>query len=243
MTVQEAIEKMAEYKRAFQVFFFTLLVVFVGISFFYREKEEKSESKFTLYSKELETFLAKRSFDETLYTNIVKFLKQNPASSPGNEQKLTQHLFTLGERHKALFYAHQALKRTKSHVPYYHEYAYATLLIEEQKYEEALRKALDLQQILQKDDQLWNEKHTIMNRSAHLMASNLLRIATLQRMLGQQSQELKALTALREFLGLASGKENISSASEQTRLTFISDFSSPACSLADFINERERVLR
>lgn len=235
------IEKFAEYKRAFQAFFISLLALFVGVSYFYRGKGAEKEHKYAKLSEEVDRFVRSKSFDEPLYSSVAGFLKNNPDARPGTEQKISQHLLSLGEVEKGLSLAKRSLKRSESHTPYYHEFAQATLLIEGNQYEAALEASLTLQEKLRYDEQL--RDGSIMQRSSHLMASNMFRIAMLHRILEQHAQELAALASLKEFLGLSSGIEGALTADEQTRAAFVSEFSSPSYALLDYIHERERLSR
>jgi len=235
------IERLAEYKRAFQAFFLTLLVLFVGLAYAYRGESKEKESEYLVLSQNVRDLLSKSSFNEALFESVTTFLKTHPESRPGVEQTIAQHLIAVGEEAKAQALASKALMRAKTHAPYYHEFSMATLLMEKGALVEALTVACSLKDKMQHDELLW--QGTTMKRSAHLMSANMLRIAMLQRALGQRSQELLSLTALKDFLGLSSGTKETLTADEQTCKAFIAEFSSSSRSLAEYVREREVALR
>ncbi len=235
------IEKAASYKRLFQVFFLLLFSLsFVGIY------TTKKKSGTTLLEREydgsIQAFLKKQDFDEALFRLAQNEVKKYPSLTLGNEHKLIQHLFTVGASKKGVVLAKTAVKKMKEHAPYHAEFVQGTLLIQEEKLEDALTLSKKLEEKLRCDPSLWNGSDVIMARSSHLMAMNLLRIATLYKELDLREAELKALTALKEFIGNSSRKEVVATTDHQHKADFLAQFSVGSASLLDYIHAREKAL-
>jgi tetratricopeptide (TPR) repeat protein len=121
------------------------------------------------------------STDETQenLSELQAILLKYPEIQPKYDGALAQFLISRGDIEAASSYANRAIERTKAEgLPIYKSYTDTTLLIANNRYDEALQKARELHM------RLVTEK-----TSPTLQAINLLRIAMLQQILGQSEQE------------------------------------------------------
>ena len=127
--------------------------------------------------------------DEEKLVSLEQMLHKHPELHGKYDAAIANHLFSIEKGLEAKGYAFQTLKRTHASAPYHARYAKTTAAISEGKYQEALPEAESLKQELQGQE-----------GTKVLYGFNLLRIAALQRELGNHDAERKELKELQQYL-------------------------------------------
>jgi hypothetical protein len=164
--------------------------------------------------------------DEALYQSMKEAIRLVPALEKKYEAAIAQKLLDTDRLHEALRMANHSLDRIKGEIPFHAAFAGATLLIEEEKYQEALENAVALKE--------WMGPSFLLEpKSGSLLyAHNLLRIASLQKELRNQPGE-KAAWA--EVESLLETKSPLASA-------ILSSFTDKQVNLTHYIAERKKFL-
>lgn len=163
---------------------------------------------------------------EKFYPSMRDALEKVPQIKSKHTGTIAQELLFGGQIDEALVFASEVGKRVKDEVPFHIDYGKTTLLIEKDQLQKALEKAVCLKELMG-EEFLQEEKG-----GALLYLHNLIRIASLQKSLGNQPGELAAWSEVEE--GLRKCKNSAK--------TLLSYFSEESISLIDYIHERKRVL-
>jgi hypothetical protein len=125
---------------------------------------------------------------------------------------------------------------------YYLDFSKVSFLIEQRQFGEALALTIDLQKKILEDASFWREKDLNTLFGADLVLFNQFRIAMIFKEMGNASEELAALTELKNMIveGTARGFNSIP---REVIERFESHFLSGQLSLLDFIAARERILQ
>lgn len=128
---------------------------------------------------------------EQAYERLINTISYYPDLHAKYDGLLAQALLIQNQPEKALLYANSALKRTsEANDPFYSSYASATILVAENKKEEALKKAQTLkEQMIAQGTERSNNPEQIQFGTL-LYAMNLLRIGMLQQDLSLNNEEL-----------------------------------------------------
>lgn len=223
---------------------FVLLIAFYRFSNTHTTESEKSylqaSSDFVNFTK------ASQSNDpnaENLLSNLIVLMNSHPELHAAYDGALGQLLLNRNAVDEAIPFVTRTLKRTEvNHLSYYNEYASTTLLISEQKYQEALNDALILQEKMGK---AINEFADDFQRSfgEELFALNLFRIAMLQQQLGDRAAELQSWQLWKQYAGLSTPKTPLPiRANSQAFRSVIQYLAVGNISLPDYIAFREKTL-
>lgn len=164
--------------------------------------------------------------DENLYTSMQQALKSVPALQKKYEAAIAQRLINTHRLEDAVVMANRALLRVKEEVPLHASYGKISLLIEQEKYQEALEGAVALKERMGTS---YLEKE---QTGSLLFAYNLLRIAALQQKLKNKPGEKAALEELEAFL----------KTEHKSAKALIHTFSEDATNLSAYISERMKNL-
>lgn len=174
------------------VILFVLLYRFFGGS-------EKSQQDFYEAESSLLTLQQNPEDTQNALDRLQKILKAHPELHAKYDGLIAQALLNKGDVQEAKPFASLAIERTKAeNSPYYTDFALTTLLIAEQKYDEALLQAKALLQKMQAQEEKQNDNSV-------LFAYNLLRIGMLQQQLGAMED---AQQTWKEWIGLAEQSSN-----------------------------------
>lgn len=152
---------------------------------------------------------------------------------------LAQTFLNRGLPENAQPYASATLSRVASNdLPFYSEYAENTLLIAQQHYQEALQKALTLQNMMR-------EALSSPTRSFgdELFALNLLRIGILQQETGDGSGELQTWQEWSRLAGFNRNQGIAAVVDPQAFRAVIQQLAIGSISLPDYIAHRENILK
>ena len=170
---------------------------------------------------------------------LALVMKQSVRKVPGLEQALeaeiAQTYLAQGLPSMGMKEAMRSVSRLHEISPLHAQFSQDTLLIETQKFQEALEGAVSLKEEMEKtfDSGLWKGRR--MKGGSALYVCNLLRIAFLQKQLENRAGELAAWEEIRGLIEL----EGKTSAAAQ----FLKNhFGSDEFGLTDFISQRERAI-
>ncbi len=127
---------------------------------------------------------AGKEFDQN---GLAKLLKKHPELKPVFSHYLEQNFAIIGDLSGVKTVSEETLKRLSFIDPIYKEYAKASLLIEEGKYEEALANAIQMKASL------------VEASSPNLYGLNLIRISFLESLLGKKGVKMEEKTISREL--------------------------------------------
>lgn len=176
------------------------------------------------------------------YNRLQAIMSKYPELHAAYDGMLAQTFLNRNNVADAKPYAQATLARTKSNdLPYYADYASATLLISEQKFQAALEKAKSLQT---KMIEAIAAQKTADKRSFgdELFALNLMRIAMLQQQTGDKAGELATWQEWKQYAGLATNKNQNVKVDPIAFRAVIQQLAVGAISLPDYIAFREKAL-
>lgn len=235
--------------RIWQILFANKFVVAVGVIAFISILG-LSYSNFRGSSKKVKDFIAfeglKKDVDHSSLKQIDRlnrYTHRYPELKPQVEYLLARALMNQKDLSLAMALTQHNLTYGSFVRSYYLDFSKISFLIEERQLEEALALSLDLEKATLKDPRFWEEKKANAIFGADLVLFNKLRIATLFKMLGNLSEEISALSELKQMIteGIVGGtiaipKEN----SNRFEAQFLKGMST---SLLDFIAAREKTLK
>lgn len=170
--------------------------------------------------------------------SLSSLLKRHPDLQSKYDGPMAQTLINREDFKQALPFAERTLVRTgQDHLPFYADYAETTLMINDQKYGEALKKALALKgkMIEAKEDPHATEF------GDPLYLFNLLRIAMLQQQLEQKSEELKAWQEFKQAAIQSSEKSYF--VQPEMFEAILKQLQEGRASLFNYIEAREKLLK
>lgn len=189
----------------------------------------KSELNYINAENEFQRFIAEKngpSMQESL-NKLNAMLLAHPELHAKYDGLIAEKLLATANTEESLPFANAAINRTLSeNSPFYSDYSTTTLLIAEQKYEEALKNSLNLKELLSKNNDASN---------GLLFAFNFLRIGILQQQLGLEKDELATWN---EWKTATNSKVNKESFEKLTN-----HFNIEKLSLTNYIETREKLLR
>ncbi len=127
--------------------------------------------------------------NEEKLTSLEQMLHKHPELHAKYDALIANHLLSIEKGLEAKGYALRTLKRTSAAAPYHTRYAKTSVAISEGKYKEALSESEQLKLDLQSQE-----------GTKVLFGFNLLRIAALQRELGNYEAEQTELKELQQYL-------------------------------------------
>lgn len=222
---------------------FGVMLLFSLLFFLYRMSASdriKAENDYLLAAKEYTTFL---SLDgkattplarEEAFKGLEAIVERRPDMAAKYDALIAQALIARQEVDRALPFAKRTFQRTRGdHLPLYRDFAEATLLLSQNKGDEALAKSRDLAaSIVEKGEK---------EEMAILYTYNLLREAMLQQSAGNREAELQAWQKLDNSLYTTDAM--LSNKGNELRAIFESLFSEGNVSLKNYIDYREKALQ
>ncbi len=176
------------------------------------------------------------------FQRLLTIMARHPELHAAYDGALAQTLLNRGQLAEAKPLAIATLERTKSDdLPMYSQYASASLLISEERYQEALDKSQALQQQM---IETIGRQPVAQERSFgdELFAFNLLRIAMLEQQLGDTQAELKTWHIWKQYAALEAAKDLPAKVDAQAFRTVIQQLAIGTLALPDYIAYREKVL-
>ena len=181
---------------------------------------------------------------ENALKQLESLMKSHPELHAIYDGALAQTFLNRSQIDKALPLAESTLARTKvDDLPLYRDFAATTLLISTEKYPEALKNSITLQE---KMGQMINTAHgnEESSFSEELFAINLFRIAMLQQQLEDKAAELKSWQEWKQYAGLSGNKTLLSvQIKPQAFRRVIQQLAIGDVSLIDYIAYRENLLQ
>lgn len=162
--------------------------------------KEQEEIDFWNAEKEFQVFTNPNKIleAEEALINLNGILKSNPELYAKYDGLIGQTLINRGDAGDAMPFVTRTLSRTDSeNQPYYTNYTQTTLLMTEQRYDEALKQAISLDTQMR---QAINQPEAERKFGDTLFAFNLLRVGILQQQLGLQEEELKTWQEWKQYL-------------------------------------------
>lgn len=177
-----------------------------------------------------------------ILTNLKEIIRSHPELHSRYDAEIAQILIARGNSAEAAHFLKNFFEdsqNSESFLKFYKEFSKITVLIDEEKFEIALQKALALKQDLINQAQEINEKKIGFNDG--LFAYNLLRIAFLQQQLKDDNGELNTW---KEWKLYATGKitEQSDLFDAQVFRDIATQFEENDISLQDYIKFREEKL-
>ena len=126
------------------------------------------------------------------FQKLEKLLHRHPELCEKFGMHIAEKCITLNQGAMASHFAENALNQMKDKIPYHHLFAKTSIVIAEEKYEEALTDAVALKEKM--------EREGVDEKESLLFSFNLVRIASLEKILGLSQRELQSLHAIRGWL-------------------------------------------
>jgi hypothetical protein len=189
----------------------------------------------TICAKKLFETWKKNPLDQDLREEMAKTLKKIDGLERAKESEIVQTLLLADQIESAEPLARQCIERLRKHSPFHAAYSEASLCIERQQFQKGLELAVALKEQIDRDPESEALKGKNLQGGATIYVSNLLRIALLQKQIGNIPGELSAWKELREVLNT----EDKSVAAQLLE----ANFGQSGFSFADFIEQREESLQ
>ena len=183
-----------------------------------------SYMSFHRFSHEQDYFKAHQAYekwesgDESQLADLEAMFRKYPELHSKYDTAIASHLFSIEKHLDAKGYAIKTLQRVTKATPYHIQFAKTSVAIAEKKYKQALSESLELKEALTPTDAV-----------KVLCGFNLLRIASLQRELGDFNAEKKTLQELKAYLD--QNKDELE--------LLVQHFKSGEIGLDDYINDRQ----
>jgi len=220
------------------ILFALVLIVIAGI-LFYRYNSQSTigtTNEYIKADKLISTLERSPVPDPDSLDRLMEIMDKHPELHQKYDGNLTQILIKEGETEKAQEIASQMISRTtQSNLPLYADFAKTTLLINQEKYEDALKQAQSLDMKMKKEVELGADRKF----GDTLYAYNLLRIGMIQQELGLKDQELKTWQRWNQYLD---SKEDIEGIDPKGFDIVLRQFTSGNLSLKNYIEERNKEL-
>lgn len=171
------------------------------------------------------------------FAKLEKLVNKHPELHAHYDAPIGQNLLAAICPQEATPYIERTLNRTRQ--PFYSEYAWTSLKICEEKYEEALEEAISLKEKMDADSSFWEKS----KENSALFAFNLMRIATLSQQLNRNQTELEAWEEIKNYGGWGQEEATPKLIGHEGFKQLASHFSVQETTLLDYIEAREEVLR
>lgn len=239
-----AIQMLAQYGRNALI---ALLAIIALVFLVYRVTmigKAQEEMDFWNADKEFRTFTANETeltdplAIEDALIKLNALMNSNPELNAKYDGMIAQTLINRGDAGDAIPFANRGISRTKSeNTPFYTSYSESTLLIAQQRYEDALKQsqALDSQMrdAIQKNAAAQDRKF-----GDTLFALNILRIGILQQQLGLKNEERKTWQEWKQYSS-GTATSPLAKAFQHQRAIF----SEGKTSISDYIDGRLAALK
>jgi hypothetical protein len=174
----------------------------------------------------------KAPLDQNLKAEMSKSLKKIAGLERAKESEIAQILLSAGQIEPVETLARQCIERLREESPFHAAYAETTLNIEKKEFQKALEASVALKAQMERDLGATHLRGRNLAGGCTLYASNLLRIALLQKQVGNAPGELSAWEEVRGLLDM----QEDSVAAQLLKM----NFGGNGFSLTDFISQRER---
>lgn len=234
----------------------SLLYLFVGLIFltilifrFFQSGQVSSETDFINGEKEFQLFAAPLEGNDpaiqaNALKNLEKILSVHPELHAKYDGSIAEILLTREENSKAIEFATPAIKRTsEENDPFYSGYAKASLLIADNKYDEALKAAKSLKDQMTQQGEEYQDTPEKFQFGTLLYALNLLRIGMLQQKLALHQEELKSWQEWKNLLHKSREGSQPKYIDGQMFITLESLLSEGEVSFTNYIEAREKILK
>ncbi len=196
----------------------------------------KAEKEFLALKKNAFTPEDSKAQEKLLYS-INRLLDRHTELQSKYDGPIGQVLINLDNISEADPFINRTLQRTKSnHLSFYADYARTTQLICRKDYPQALVKAKDLKKQMLDDQNFQSHTGALKEFGKVLFEFNLLRIATLEEQVGNQTSELKA------WKELSSSMLSFNTQKVSTTQSIMTPFIEGKFTLEDYIRNREERL-
>ncbi len=176
------------------------------------------------------------------FIQLQKLIRKHPELHAKYDGAIAQKLLSNSEKGLATSYGKAALKRMGDFSPYYKDFSTCSLLIADQKLEEALQNAKVLKAAMNSDDRFWEKKSDLIRHGCILYAYNLLRIAMLEKAAGTPQGELEAWAELKRNAGWHGAQPTSRTYDPEAYLLIQQNFQNKEISLLDYIKYREEAI-
>lgn len=218
------------------------LVLIFAVYFFAFRSSQLSEKEYQKAANDFAIFSRASSTDSAAQAEALKSLQavmaQHPDLQAAYAGAIAQTLINRGDINGALPLVQQTLGRTSADdLTSYQEYSQTTLLILQEKYAEALKKAQALQSLMENEIKTigtWEER----SFSPELFPLNLFRIAMLQQQLGDKAGEKATWKLWNQYAGLEAQEAGALPVDKRAFHLIIQQLSIGSTSLPDYINLR-----
>ena len=177
------------------------------------------------------------------FTQLQKLIRKHPELHAKYDGAIAQKLLSHSEKGLATSYGKATLKRIGDFSPYYKDFSKCSLMIVDQKLEEALQNAKALKASMDGDDRFWEKKSDFVRHGCILYAYNLLRIAMLEKVAGTPEGELAAWAELKNNAGWHGAQPASKTYDPEAYHLIQENFQNQEISLLDYIQYRETSLR
>lgn len=226
-----------------------IAVVLLGYRLFYGGSSQQemeyfnAENDFQLFNQGKIADTGTASNDEA-FTKLQKILKSLPELNAKYDGLIAQTFLNREEISQAEPYANSTLVRIHdNHLPFYAEYAETTLLISQQKYQDALTKANGLKLKMLENAKISENQHQDRTFGDILFAFNLLRIAMLEQQMGTKKDELKTWQEFKQFAKWNGEPSPSTLISPKAFQTLLEHFQEGKVTLLNYIEAREKILK
>lgn len=176
------------------------------------------------------------------FAKLQRLIRKHPELHAKYDGAIAQKLLSNSEKGLATSYGRATLKRIGDFSPYYKDFSACSLMIADQKLEEALHESKNLKALLDSDDRFWEKKSTLVRHGCILYAYNLLRIAMLEKLAGTPKGEFEAWAEMKKNAGWQGAQSTSRTYDPEAYLLLQQNFQSQEISLLDYIKYREEIL-
>jgi hypothetical protein len=178
--------------------------------------------------------------DKEALLNLKYALKKHPNLKTLYEGNITQGLMIKNEiNSNDIKHFDKCISKTINDLPFYSKYSNISLLIAKKNYKKALKEAIDLKELMQKD--LRFLKDQTLPAGPILYSLNLLRIAVLNKELNLK-EEKNALEDLESYLGYNKNDSEVNPNILKARIAINNTFSDKSLEIKDYIDFRKNLL-
>lgn len=232
-----------EHSKTILTLFFTLIMMTFALFQLTGKWTKHRQSDYLEIQKAFNLWSAQETLDLDTFKGLEKPLSRHPELQTKFGNAIAQRLLKLGDVSKADQYISASLRRTKELTsPYYSRFTANTLAISYGKFDEALAEAKQLKKDLEQDDAFWESRDKNLKSGAILYAYNLLRIAALERQVGNKEGELHAWEELVQNAGWKGLPKNFKIYDPEAYSLLANNFKQGDISLLDFIDARTKEL-
>lgn len=178
-----------------QKIYWTLAVALVPfiLIFYFSSQNRKSAWENYLQAHFIYQKWAQNPTGETeSFQKLEKLLNRHPELCEKFGMLIAEKCVALNQGALAGQFAENALNQMKDKIPYHHLFTQTSIVIAEEKYEEALNNAVALKEKMEQEGADQND--------SLLFSFNLVRIASLEKVLGLSQRELQSLKAIKAWL-------------------------------------------